>query len=265
MSGVYDRIGRGYRSTRRPDPRLAAVIRRAIGDAATVLDVGAGAGSYEPVDLAVLAVEPSAVMVAQRPPGSAPVVRAVAEALPIADCAVDVATALLTHHHWTDPERGFAELRRVSRRQVVFTWDPVFAAREFWLLRNYLPEVAERELDLPSVDVAVRGLGPGAVVTAVPVPHDCIDGFFAAYWRRPHAYLDPAVRAGISGLALLGPAVVERAMGRLASDLDDGTWGRQHSDLGEQSEFDARYRLVVTGSVSAQIDTSSTIGDIPVS
>ncbi len=246
VTGIYERIGHGYGAVRRPDPRIAALVRPAIGDATTVLDVGAGAGSYEPADLAVVAVEPSAVMIAQRAPGSAPVVRAVAEALPVADGAVDVATALLTHHHWTDPGRGFAELRRVARRQVVLTWDPEVAGRAFWFARDYLPEVTLRERTLPAFAVAVRELGPGAVVTPVPVPHDCTDGFLGAYWHRPAAYLDPAVRAGISGLALLDPAVVARAVGRLETDLADGTWSHRYADLLARTELDAGYRLVTS-------------------
>ncbi len=247
MAAVYETIGRGYRSVRRPDPRIAAAIREAIGDATTVLDVGAGAGSYEPSDLTVLAVEPSAVMIAQRPEGAALAVRATAEALPVADGAVDVAMASLTHHHWSDAARGFAELRRVSRRQVVFTWDPVVASREFWFVRDYVPEVTDRESGLATVDAALHGLGPAATVTAVPVPHDCVDGFFAAYWRRPASYLDPAVRAGISGLALLDRAVVQRAVAELAADLESGEWARRYADLGDLPELDLGYRLVVAG------------------
>lgn len=247
MTELYETIGRGYRAVRQPDPRISRAIRHAIGDATTVLDVGAGAGSYEPSDVTVLAVEPSAVMIAQRPPGAAPAVRATAEALPVADGAVDAAMASLTHHHWSDAARGFAELRRVSRRQVVFTWDPDVVAREFWFVRDYLPEVTERESGLATVDAAVRGLGPGAVVTPVPVPHDCVDGFFGAYWRRPTSYLDPAVRAGISGLALLDPPVVSRAVERLGADLESGAWARRYADLVDLPELDLGYRLVVAG------------------
>lgn len=246
MAATYDRIGREYTTRRQPDPRIAAVIRRAIGDAATVVDVGAGTGSYEPADVTVLAVEPSAVMIAQRPAGSAPAVRASAEALPLRDNAVDVATALLTHHHWTDPERGFAELRRVSRRQVVFTWEPS-RMEQFWFARDYLPEASRREHGLATLDAAVTALGPDVSVLPVPVPHDCTDGFYAAYWRRPHAYLDPTVRAAISGLALLDQRLVHRAVRRLAADLADGTWSRHYPDLADLTELDAGYRVVVAG------------------
>lgn len=239
---LYQQIGAGYASVRRPDPRIAAQLAAAVR-AGPVVNVGAGTGSYEGPEV-VLAVEPSAAMIAQRPPGAAPAVRGRAEELPVADGAAAVATAWLTHHHWTDPVRGFAELRRVAPRQVVLTWDPAVTGG-FWLLRDYLPEIAEREADLPTLDVAVRELdGEPAVV---PVPHDCTDGFLAAYWRRPWCYLDAAVRAGISGFALLAPPVVARGMARLAADLDDGTWAGRHADLTARDELDCGYRLVTGG------------------
>lgn len=211
-----------------------------------MLNVGAGAGSYE-TPACVLAVEPSAVMIAQRPAGSAEAVRGVAEALPVADGAVDVATGWLTHHHWDNPAQGFAELRRVARRQVVLTWDPEVAAREFWFVRDYLPEVITHEAGLATLGAAVQGLGPGAKVEVVPVPHDCTDGFFAAHWCRPHGYLDSTVRAGISGLALLPPATVARAITRLAADLADDTWHSDYADLLHATEHDFGYRLVIGG------------------
>ncbi|MFD0591780.1 class I SAM-dependent methyltransferase [Catellatospora coxensis] len=221
MSDPYQTFGVGYAQRRRPDPRLAALVEDALGEARTVVNVGAGTGSYEPADRSVLAVEPSAVMIAQRPPGSAPVVRAVAERLPLADKSFDAGLAVLTVHHWTDPARGLAELRRVSRRQVVLTWDHAVMSR-FWLIADYLPEIAEAERELPEQDFIARQLAP-AQVTAMPVPHDCSDGFLAAYWNRPHAYLDPAVRASISSLARLDPDRVAEAMRRLGDDLARGS------------------------------------------
>ncbi|MGZ6792257.1 MAG: methyltransferase domain-containing protein, partial [Mycobacteriales bacterium] len=239
------RIGVGYADLRVPDPRFAAAVRAALGDARTVVNVGAGAGSYEPPDT-VLAVEPSAVMVAQRPRGSAPAVQGVAEALPLTDGAVDAALAVLTTHHWTDPARGLDELCRVSRRQVVLTWDQAFVAERFWLLADYLPEAAEREAPLAALDV-VTAAWPDARVEAVAVPWDCTDGFFAAYWRRPEAYLEPAVRAGMSSLALLDQRLVDAAVARLAADLADGTWAARYGDLLGREELDCGYRLVVRG------------------
>lgn len=246
MSGrkeVYDRIGIGYADLRVPDPRIAGHVLAALVGARTVVNVGAGTGSYEPPST-VVAVEPSAVMVAQRPPGSAPAVRGVAEQLPLADGAVDAALAVLTTHHWTDPAAGLAELQRVSRRQLVLTWDHSFVTENFWLLTDYLPEIAEREAGLASL-AAVTAAWPDGRVLAVPVPHDCSDGFLAAWWRRPEAYLRPAVRAAISSFALLDPDVVTRAVARLAADLDDSTWDRRHGHLRELDELDCGYRLVV--------------------
>ena len=240
---VYDRIGVTYAQTRRPDPRIDAAIRRALGGAGSVVNVGAGSGSYEPPET-VLAVEPSAVMIGQRPPGLAPAVQATAEAIPLADGEVDAALAVLTVHHWPDLARGFAEMRRVARRIVVLTWDPGMA-RSFWLSAEYLPDEAV-EWDVarcPPLDLVAGLIGDGVEVTPVPVPHDCTDGFFGAFWRRPDAYLDPVVRAGISNLAHLGDALLP-AFDRLAADLESGEWHRRHADLLERPELDLGYRIV---------------------
>lgn len=220
----------------------------AIGDAASVVNVGAGTGSYEPVDRLVLAVEPSRTMIAQRPAGAAPAVRATAERLPLRDAAADVALAVLTVHHWPDPGAGLAELVRVARRQVVLTWDGAWIARSFWLVAEYLPEIARLEAGLATVDTVVAELSRHrrrVEVRAVPVPADCVDGVLAAHWRRPDAYLDPAVRAAASGLALLPPATVETALRRLADDLATGRWHGRHADLLDRTELDVGYRLVV--------------------
>ncbi|MDG6106813.1 methyltransferase domain-containing protein [Dactylosporangium aurantiacum] len=241
---VYDTIGATYATTRRPDPRIGARVAAALGDASSVVNVGAGAGSYEPPQT-VLAVEPSAVMIRQRPARAAPVVQARAEALPLATGAADAVMALLTVHHWADLAAGVAELRRVARRRVVvLTWDaPVF--RSFWLVREYLPQaVAFDETRAVPVERLAALLG-GARVEPVPVPHDCVDGFAAAYWRRPAAYLDPAVRAGISMLAQTGEDALRPGLHRLAEDLRAGRWQEEHPDLLDREEFDAGYRLVV--------------------
>ncbi|MDI1460659.1 class I SAM-dependent methyltransferase [Catellatospora sp. KI3] len=244
MTDPYRTLGPGYAGRRRPDPRVAAIIDEALGEARSVVNVGAGTGSYEPTDRRVLAVEPSPVMIAQRPPGSAPVVRAVAEHLPLPDGSFDAALAVLTVHHWTDPARGLAELRRVARRQVVLTWDQSVVSR-FWLVADYLPEIAEAERSLPTCDYIAQQLGP-AEVRPLPVPHDCTDGFLAAYWNRPYAYLDPAVRASISSLAKLDPDRVEQAMRRLAADLDSGRWQERHGRPDEPGSADVGYRLVTS-------------------
>ncbi|HEY3763548.1 MAG TPA: class I SAM-dependent methyltransferase, partial [Gaiellales bacterium] len=232
---IYDEIGRTYAAARRADPRIQAAIWAAVGDAATVVNVGAGTGSYEP-PATILAVEPSATMIAQRPAGSAPAVKATAEHIPLADGACDVALAVLTLHHWSDPRRGLAEMRRVARRLVVLHWDPDFADR-FWLVHDYLPESVGLDRGrMPAID-DVRDWMGGADVTPVPVPHDCADGFFCANWRRPEAYLDPVVRAGASNLALLGPAV-DRAVAALRADLQSGAWLERHRALLDLDELD---------------------------
>ena len=253
-TAVYDRIGVGYADLRVPDPRIGAYLLAGLGDARTVVNIGAGTGSYEPdregVDsceaIAVIAVEPSAAMLSQRAPGTAPAVQAVAEALPFADKAFDAALAVLTTHHWEAPEAGLAEMARVSRRQVVLTWDQAYTSAHFWFLTDYLPEAAEREGALAALD-AVTQAWPDAEVCAVPVPWDCTDGFFAAYWRRPEALLVPAVRASISGLALLDQRLVDAAVARLAADLDSGAWAERYADLLALDELDCGYRLVVRG------------------
>lgn len=242
---AYDRIGATYRSTRRPDPRIADQIHAAVSTMGTVLNVGAGAGSYEPPHT-VAAVEPSMVMIAQRPPGAAPCVRGVAEALPLRDKCIDATMAVLTVHHWTDLPAGIGEMRRVTRhRIVILTWDQD-VLRDFWLLREYLPDAA-RISDTMCVPLdRLVELLDGASVLPVPVPYDCTDGFGAAYWRRPEAYLDRAVRAGISMLAYANEAELGAGLAELAADLDSGRWHQRHRELLGQPQLDAGYRLVIS-------------------
>jgi len=243
---TYDRIGRSYSRRRRGDARIAARIHAAVGDARSVLDVGAGTGSYELRAHAVVAVDPSLVMIAQRPPGAAPAVRAIAEALPFRERSFDAAVAILTVHHWNDFRRGIDEMMRVARcRVVVLTWDPDVFASRFWFVRDYLPEAlaAEAERGVATVRDVAAAL-EGCVVEAVPVPHDCTDGFFGAYWRRPRAYLDPEVRACISACAQLRGETVRPALERLAADLSSGAWERRYGHLRALNEIDLGYRLV---------------------
>src|SRR5712692_1136767 len=208
---LYDEIGRTYTSTRCSDPRIAASITRALGEVKTVVNVGAGAGAYEPTDLSVFAVEPSWQMIRQRAAGAAQAVQASAEALPFRDGAFDAALALLTLHHWTDWRRGVDEMRRVANRFVAFTLEPGEVGA-FSLTDAYFPEIVDLDCKrCPSVTDIVRHLG-NCRVERIAIPHDCIDGFLAAYWRRPEAYLDPQVRAGISGFALLDQDVVTRGV-----------------------------------------------------
>jgi len=240
MTALYDRIGRSYVATREEDPRIAAAIHAALGDARTVLNVGAGAGAYEPRDREVTAVEPSAVMRAQRPPEAAPCIDARAEALPFADGAFDAAMAVLSDHHWSDRLGGLRELRRVGRRAVVFQWDPAHAD-SFWLIRDHLPSFRGVQRSLAA---AREALGATREVP-VPIPHDCRDGFLMAYWRRPEAYLDPTVRANISVFALLPRPEVDAMVEALRSDLRSGAWERRNADLLGRDEYDFGYRVLV--------------------
>jgi SAM-dependent methyltransferase len=243
MAELYDAIGQGYDVYRRPDPRIAAAITDALGTADTVVNVGAGAGSYEPRDRRVVAVEPSRAMIAQRRSGSAPVVQASATALPFGDSAFGAALAVLTVHHWPDRARGLAELARVARRVVILTWDP--ASSGFWLVDDYFPELATIDGPIfPTLDELQRRLGP-IDVRPMLVPHDCADGFLGAYWRRPHAYLDAGARGAISTFSKLG--AIDEGLARLERDLDGGTWARRHGHLLSRTELDLGYRLIVAG------------------
>ncbi len=245
MSARYDTIGRTYTTTRGPDPRIAARIDAALGDARSVLNVGAGTGSYEPRDRDVTAVEPSAVMRAQRPPSAAPCVTAGAEALPFADAGFDAVLAILTLHHWTDWRAGAAECRRVARdRIVVFTWDPAAAGR-MWLGPDYFPGLWNDDIArFPTLDAQAKAFG-AEEIEIVPIPHDCTDGFMGAHWRRPAAYLNPAIRDGISTFALRTPEQLEPGLRALEDDLASGAWAERHADLLELDELDLGYRLLV--------------------
>jgi SAM-dependent methyltransferase len=244
MAQLYDTIGLGYREYRRPDPRLAEAIGRALNRNESVVNVGAGAGSYEPSDRPVVAVEPATAMIRQRPAGSAPVVQASASDLPFRDDSFAAALAVLTVHHWQDRTRGLSELARVARRRVVVvTWDP--SSSGFWLIEDYFPEIVQMDRRIfPTLRDFRQALGRVEVLPFL-IPHDCVDGFLGAYWRRPRAYLDARVRAAISALAKLGPRQLESGLERLRQDLDDGAWERRHADLLEQTELDLGYRIVI--------------------
>jgi SAM-dependent methyltransferase len=242
---LYDSIGVGYAVGRRTEPRIAERIWAALGDAETVLNVGAGIGSYEPPDRSVTAVEPSAVMRAQRPPGAAPCVAAYAEDLPFADGAFDAAMAVLSDHHWRDNRAGLRELRRVARRVVLFQFDNALAGR-FWLVRDYLPEFLDHAAG-PTLTQRAALLGDDARLEVVEIPADCVDGFFHAHWRRPEAYLREDVRTVTSVWSQLGPRVEARAVAALARDLADGTWHARNADLLPRAASDQGARLVVAG------------------
>jgi len=239
---AYDTLGQTYAQTRREDPRIRDAIWSAIGDARTVVNVGAGAGNYEPPQT-LLAVEPSMVMIAQRPPELAPAAVTTAERIPLPDKSVDVALASLTVHHWSNLEASFAEIRRVARKVVIFTWDHE-ATRSFWL-GDYIPAIFEfdQRIEVP-ISWLCETLGT-ADVRVVPVPHDCTDGFLGAFWRRPEMYLDPVIRAGISTLSRIDQGAVKAGLELLLEDLQSGAWGARYGYLRELEELDVGYRLVV--------------------
>ncbi len=245
---TYDRIGIGYRTHRLPDPRFAARIQHALADTKCILNIGAGTGSYEPPSKRVVAVEPSATMIRQRPVGSAPCVQAVAQALPFADASFDAAMAILTIHHWSQIAEGLQELRRVtSGKIVILTWDPE-CDEQFWLTRDYLPEVlAFDRARFPKLAVIERYLGP-LEVERLQIPWDCTDGFRSAYWKRPHEYLRPQIQRSISSFAQLDADVVARATKRLAGDLASGEWARRNSELASRDQLDVGYRIVTSSS-----------------
>jgi SAM-dependent methyltransferase len=246
MSGanLYDTIGAGYTVTRGTEPRIAAQIWAALGDARTVLNVGAGAGSYEPSDRDVLAVEPSVVMRAQRPAGSAPCVAAAAESLPFDDQSFDAAMAVCTVHHWQDPIAGLREMRRVARRVVVFLLDTSDPS-QFWLTRDYLPEFAALPGCRVLASLAELAGAIGARMEPVPIPWDCADGFFEAHWRRPEAYLDENVRRGVSVWAGVGPDVEQRVVHSLRDDLASGRWAERNRDLVDLDAAELGARLLI--------------------
>jgi SAM-dependent methyltransferase len=243
----YEEIGVGYKTTRRADPRIAEQIHAALGDAASVVNVGAGAGAYEPCDRKVLPIEPSRRMIAQRSPELAAAIRGYAECLPLPSGCVDAAMACMSLHHWPDWRIGVQELRRVARKRVViFTYDPCYSSR-FWLMRDYLPRLGRLDSSrFPVLEEQSAALGEDVSVEPVPIASDCKDGFLAAYWRRPRAYLDVEVRAGMSTFHLPGAQETLGGLDELAEDLDSGRWGDRYHDLLELEQIDLGYRLLVT-------------------
>jgi SAM-dependent methyltransferase len=241
MQPIYDIIGLDYAHLRREEPRIAELVHTGIGDAQTIINVGAGAGSYEPRDRRVTAVEPSAAMITQRPADASPAVQGCAESLPFSDKSFDAAMAVLTIHHWQDQAKGLAEMRRVAKGPVaLLTFDPSF--RGPWL-HDYFPElITLDDAQMPPMDFYAEHLGE-VEIRPVAIPHDCIDGFLYAYWRRPAAYLDPRIRAGSSSFWKLDS--VEAGLDRLAADLESGAWERRYGGVMTLNELDCGYRLVV--------------------
>jgi SAM-dependent methyltransferase len=240
MTDQYDTIGVNYAELRKPDPHFEAAIGAALGAARTVLNIGAGTGSYEPVDREVTAIEPSIEMIRKRSPSAAPCIQASADDLPFDDNSFDAAMAILTLHHWPDKEAGLMEMKRVTRgRTVLLTFDPSMRP---WLT-DYFPELATLDdAQMPTMSDYPRWLGQVRVIP-LPVPHDCRDGFLYAYWRRPEAYLDPRIRSGSSSFwSIKG---VEAGLKKLSDDLQTGEWDRRYGHLQELETYDAGYRIVI--------------------
>lgn len=240
MSAKYDIVGKHYAELRKPDRRIARIIESALGSAQTILNVGAGTGSYEPVDRSLVAIEPSLEMIRKRHPAAAAAIQANADNLPFDDKSFDASMAILTIHHWPDGAAGLREMRRVTRgRIVLLTFDP---SHRPWLT-DYLPELAALdEAQMPAMSAYERWLGP-VQVAPVPVPHDCSDGFLYAYWRRPAAYLDSYIRSGSSSFWAIGD--VEAGLEDLRRDIETGVWERRYAELLTLDEYDAGYRLVI--------------------
>jgi len=244
LTNLYDRIGGSYRVTRRPDPRIAGLINEALGDARSVVNVGAGTGAYEPTDREVLAVEPSETMITQRPSQAAPVIKASAEELPLADDSFDAALAVNTVQHWTDLRGGLRELRRVARKRVVIFVRDARKSTPFWLVEDYLPALDPSGRMAAIVETIEHELRP---VTALRVhlPRDCVDGVFSAYWARPEMYLDSEVRRNISNFALAADGDLAGGLARLEADLESGAWDRRYGHLRTLPELDLGHRLLI--------------------
>lgn len=242
MTHLYDEIGKGYGAYRLPDPSIDAAIHCALGNIDSLVNVGAGAGSYEPASVKVTAVEPSTTMIQQRNAHSAPVARGCATALPFADASFDAGLAVLSLHHWKNQTKGLLELIRVVRGPIVImTWDPGHA--DFWLTDDYFPEILHIDNDIFMTMDQLGAILGEVSVHPVMIPHDCRDGFLSAYWRRPSAYLDARIRNSISTFSKLTHA--EKGFDRLRSDLEDGTWQRKYGSLLDLDQLDLGYRLVV--------------------
>jgi SAM-dependent methyltransferase len=254
----YERIGHRYAVTRREDPDIRQRIERALGDARTVVNVGAGAGSYEPLERHVVAIEPSDTMARQRPAHLAPAIRASAGNLPLRDASVDAAITILSLHHWDEErEKGVREMRRVARRTVVIlTYDPRVSG-EMWLMKDYFPEVAELDHRIfPLPERIIEWLGGKAATFTVPITFDTPDWHLGSFWAHPERVLDEDARNATSGFARAAPDVVKRVVAAVRRDLDDGTWDARYGHLRQLREYDGGLRLIVAEERQAEAATT---------
>lgn len=241
---TYNRMGLNYTDFRQPDPRIEAAIWAALGDARSVVNVGAGAGSYEPTDREIVAVEPSPVMIAQRPPHAAPALEGIAESLPLDDKSVDAAMGVLTIHHWPDLETGLAEMRRVARRRIVLLTIDAEVASGAWLIKDYFPKAGSMDRDVMPSRARIQASLPGAAIESVAIPRGCLDGFTIALWDRPEWLLDPEVRRASSIWHRMPADAAERGLDRLRADLESGLWDEKYGHLRTLPELDIGLRLV---------------------
>ena len=243
----YDKHGQKYSRQRKTDPRIANYIHNALGNSKTVINIGAGAGSYEPEDRYVVAIEPSSTMRNQRlANGKIPAINAKADSLPFDDETFDSAMAIVTVHHWPDIEKGLKEIRRVTRNQIVImTFDPE-ALDDFWNV-NYFPELIEIERRrYPTIDRLQKALGENSEVIKIPIPLDCIDGFQEAYYGRPEAFLEKEVRMAQSAWGFLSSELESRYISNLNDDLLSGEWDKRYGQYRTQPTFTGTLRLIVS-------------------
>lgn len=239
----YNLIGSNYSYFRKPDNRIAKAIEKEIGNVSFAVNIGAGTGLYEPGFLDLIAVEPSQVMINQRSAGAAPVIKSSAEELPFDDLIFDISLALLTIHHWNDLKKGLSEMKRVSKRQLIFTWDPDFPG--FWMTQRYFPEIKQIDSRIfPRFDVIEEILGPMKRVP-VSIPSDCSDGFGSAYWARPDAYLSEDRRLAMSTFNKISKKDLELGLNLLCREIKDGTWDLLFGHLKKLNELDLGFYILV--------------------
>jgi len=241
MKALYDQIGIDYATQRQSDPRIAAQLWKLLENAKRIVNIGAGSGSYEPHDIELVAVEPSKEMIKQRKANKHLVIKTSAEDLPFKDNSFTHALTILSMHHWADRNKAFTEINRVTTdRFVAVSWNP--NASPFWLTRDYFPELYETDQKIfPTLEEFQRHFND-VQITPLLIPEDCIDGFLAAYWKRPEAYLNPKVRQSISTFSKLKQ--LDTGLKKLEDDLKSGAWKQRNRDILNKSALDAGYILI---------------------